>query len=78
VGSYIVKLDRRGRLTLPAKLKRRLKIGSLVRLEERVEGVVIVPIRDPLEELKGSAKARVSEEELDELAESMVSREALK
>jgi bifunctional DNA-binding transcriptional regulator/antitoxin component of YhaV-PrlF toxin-antitoxin module len=78
VGSYIVKLDRRGRLTLPAKLKRRLKIGSLVRLEERVEGVVIVPIRDPLEELKGSARARVSEEELDELAESMVSREALK
>lgn len=40
--------------------------------------MVIVPIRDPLEELKGSAKARVSEEELDELAESMVSREALK
>jgi bifunctional DNA-binding transcriptional regulator/antitoxin component of YhaV-PrlF toxin-antitoxin module len=78
VGSYIVRLDRRGRLTLPAKLKRRLKIGSLVRLEERAEGVVIVPIRDPLEELKGSAKARVSEEELDELAESMVSREALK
>jgi bifunctional DNA-binding transcriptional regulator/antitoxin component of YhaV-PrlF toxin-antitoxin module len=75
---YIVKLDRRGRLTLPAKLKRRLKIGSLVRLEERAEGVVLVPIRDPLEELKGSAKARVSEEELDELAESMVSREAIK
>ncbi len=75
---YIVRLDERGRLTLPMKVKKRLEVGSLVRLEERAEGLVIVPIRDPLEELKGSAKARLSAERLEELAERTVAREALK
>lgn len=75
---HVVRVDDRGRLTLPASMKKRLKIGSLVRVEEKADRLEIVPLRDPLEKLKGSARARVSAERLDELAERKVTRQALK
>jgi AbrB family looped-hinge helix DNA binding protein len=77
--AYLLKLDKKGRLTLPAEVKRRLNIRTLVRLEDRGDRLEIVPVQDPLEKLKGSAKIHISSsEELDELAEKIVSKESLR
>lgn len=76
--SYLLKLDRRGRLTLPAEVRDGLKIGSLVLLKECEGKLEIIPIADPLEKLRGSSKVSILAEELDELSESMVLQESLR
>jgi len=76
--STIARVDRRGRLVIPAKLKKKLKIGSAVRLKEKDGKLELTPIADPLKKLEGSAKVRVTARELDHLAEVILSKEALK
>jgi hypothetical protein len=38
----------------------------------------VIPVRVPLKKLEGSAKARVTAKQLDELAKSIISEEAFK
>lgn len=74
--SSIARVDKRGRLVIPSKLKKRLKIESAVRLQEKDGKLELTPISDPLRKLEGSAKVRITAKELDELAESIVKKEA--
>ena len=76
--SSLARVDKRGRLVIPSVIKKRLKIGSTVRLQERDGKLELTPAADPLKKLKGSAKARVSPKQLDELAESIAVRESFK
>ncbi len=78
MSSSLVKVDERGRIVIPSQMKKRLKIGSTVRLEEKEGRLEVIPVSDPLKNLKGSAKAHVNAKQLDELAESIVMKEALK
>lgn len=74
----IVRVDERGRVTLPSELRKKLRVGRLVKLEVSEGKIVITPVENPLEKLKGTAGAVVTGEELDELAERLLGREALK
>ena len=76
--SSLARVDKRGRLVIPSRIKKRLKIGSTVRLQERDGKLELTPATDPLKKLKGSAKARVSAKQLDELAESIAVKESFK
>lgn len=76
--SHIIRVDKRGRITLPSEVKKRMKMGSLLRLEEKGDRLELIPVTDPLERLKGLAKARASSEVLDELAENLIGKEALR
>ncbi len=76
--SSLARVDKRGRLVIPSRIKKRLKIGSTVRLEERDGKLELTPAVDPLKRLKGSAKARVSAKQLDELAESIAVKKSFK
>jgi AbrB family looped-hinge helix DNA binding protein len=78
MSSSLVRVDERGRIVIPSQIKKRLKIGSTVRLEEKGGRLEVIPVSDPLKNLKGSAKARVNAKQLDELAESMLIKKALK
>ena len=73
----LAKVDKRGRLVIPSELKKRLKMGSTVRLREKDGKLEVIPITDPLKKLQGSAKARITSSELDEIAEDLATREAL-
>jgi bifunctional DNA-binding transcriptional regulator/antitoxin component of YhaV-PrlF toxin-antitoxin module len=72
------KVNRRGRLVIPSKIKRSLKIGSTVRLKEKQGKLEIIPVPDPLDKLRGSAKAHGNAKELDELAEAFLKEKAFK
>jgi hypothetical protein len=61
--------ERKRGLLIASKLRKRIKIGSTVRLDERVGKLEVIPISDPLKKLEGSAKARVTAKKLNELAE---------
>ena len=74
----IARVDERGRLVIPAELRKRVKIGSTVKLEEKGGKLEVIPISDPLKKLEGSAKARITARKLDELAESIIMKEALR
>jgi AbrB family looped-hinge helix DNA binding protein len=74
--SSLAKVDERGRLVIPSQIKKRLKIGSTVRLQEKDGRLELIPVSDPLKKLKGSAKARITSKQLDELAESIITKEA--
>lgn len=76
--TLVARVDKRGRLVIPSKMKRHLKIGSTVRLQEIDGKLEVIPIADPLKKLEGSAKARISAKQLDELAESIVTNESFK
>lgn len=72
----LVRIDERGRLVIPSQVKKRLKIGSTVRREEKDGKLELTPVLDSLKNLKGSAKARITSKQLDELAESIITKEA--
>ena len=74
----IARVDKRGRLVIPSRMKKHLKIGSTVRLQEKDGKLEIIPIVDPFEKVEGSAKAHVSAKQLDELSESIVTNESFK
>ena len=76
--SSLARVDKRGRLVIPSKIKKHLKIGSTVRLHEKEGKLEITPIPDLLKKLEGSARARVTAKQLDELAESIVIDESFK
>ena len=74
----LARVDKRGRLVIPSKMKKHLKIGSTVRLRETNGKLEVIPIADPFKKLEGSAKAHISTKQLDELAESIVTNESFK
>lgn len=74
----LLRVDERGRLVIPSQIKKRLKIGSTVRLEVRNGKLELMPVPDPLKKLKGSAKARITAKQLDELAESTLKNESFR
>jgi AbrB family looped-hinge helix DNA binding protein len=76
--SSLAKVDERGRLVIPSEIRRHLRIGSTVRLQEKEGKLELIPVSDPLKNLKGSVKMRVTAKQLDELAESILRKEALR
>ncbi len=78
MSSSLARVDKRGRLVIPSRIKKRLKIGSIVRLQEKEGKLELIPISDPLKKLEGSAKARVTAKQLDTLTESIVTKESFR
>ncbi len=78
MSSSLARVDKRGRLVIPSRIKKRLKIGSTVRLQEKEGKLELIPISDPLKKLEGSAKARVTAKQLDTLTESIVTKESFR
>lgn len=78
MSSSLARVDERGRLVIPSRVKKRLKIGSTVRLREKNGRLEVIPVLDPLKNLEGSAKARITAKALDELAESIIARESFR
>ena len=65
-------------MVIPSRIKKRLKIGSTVRLQEKEGKLELIPVLDPLKKLEGSTKTRVTSRQLDELSESDVTKESFK
>jgi len=65
-------------LVIPSRIKKRLKIGSTMRLQEKEGKLELIPVLDPLKKLEGSTKTRVTSRQLDELSESDVTKESFK
>jgi len=78
MSSSLARVDKRGRLVIPSRIKKRLKIGTTVRLREKDGKLELIPISDPLKKLEGSARSRLTSRQLDELAESSVTKESFK
>lgn len=76
--SSLAKVDERGRLVIPSDIRKHLGIGSTVRLQEKNGKLELTPVSDPLKNLEGSLKTRLSAKQLDELAESILKKEALR
>jgi len=70
----IVEMDDRGRITLPARLRRELGAKKFLLLKAGRE-VRLIPLRDPLD-LKGSVKIPWSAEELEEVGEESAAERA--
>ena len=78
MSSSLARVDKRGRLVIPSRIKKRLKIGTTVRLREKDGKLELIPISDSLKKLEGSARSRLTSRQLDELAESSVTKESFK
>ncbi len=74
MGVNVVEMDDRGRITLPARLRRELRARRFLVLRSGKE-VRLIPLRDPLD-LKGSVKIPWSTEELKEAGEESVAQRA--
>lgn len=74
MGLNIVEMDERGRITLPAKLRRALGARRFLVLRVGRE-VRLIPLRDPLD-LKGAVKIPWSVEELEEAGEEAAGERA--
>ena len=77
---YIVRVDDRGRIVVPSKVRESLNIGRALRL--RVEGgkIVLEPFEDPLEGVsklvvRVSIKASREPEKISEVAYEQLARE---
>lgn len=73
----ILKLDRKGRLTLPKKIRESLHIGTKVLIINAGDHLKIIPLpSNPLQILKGAFNTKKSFKELRKQAELTVQREA--
>jgi len=74
----LVRVDKRGRLVIPFEIRKRLEIRSVVPLQEKNGNLELIPVSDPLKNLKGSVKTRLTPRQLDRLAESIIKKEAVR
>jgi AbrB family looped-hinge helix DNA binding protein len=73
----IVKVDRRGRITLPKKLRESLGIGEKVLVVNLGNHLRIIPLPpDPFEALEGTLSINKSFKELRKQAELVAEKEA--
>ena len=73
----IVKVDRRGRITLPKKLRESLGIGEKVLIVNMGDHLRIIPLpSDPFEALKGTLSINKSFKEMRKQAELVAEKEA--
>ena len=65
----IVKVDKNGRIYLPASLRKKLGVGSFY-VEERGDEIVLIPVRRRIRKYYGIFKGEnLSAEEIDQLIE---------
>jgi len=65
----IVKVDKNGRIYLPASLRKKFGTGSFY-VEERGDGIVLIPVRKRVRKYYGIFKGEnLSAEEIDQLIE---------
>jgi len=70
---YVLRVDERGRIVIPRKVREELNIGKVVKMHIKDRRIIIEPVRDPLEELtdlvvKVHVKASTQPQKLSELA----------
>ena len=47
----LLKIDKKGRITIPSEIRRKLKIKDLVRLRIAENKLILEPVKNPLHEL---------------------------
>lgn len=55
MAEVVVSVDKRGRMLIPAKIRRMLNIKSAVKLTVENDKLVLEPIEDPLETYPGAS-----------------------
>ena len=73
----ILRVDERGRLTLPRKIREKIGIERLLVLEVAEDHLKLKPLKDSLAELKGSLTSSLSFEELRKISEEQLVKEAV-
>jgi len=69
MGTEIVKVDRNGRIYLPASLRKKLRVDSFY-VEERGDEIVLIPVRKRIRKYYGIFRGEnLSAEEIDQLIE---------
>jgi len=69
MGTEIVKVDRNGRIYLPASLRKKLQVDSFY-VEERGDEIVLIPVRKRIRKYYGIFRGEnLSAEEIDQLIE---------
>jgi len=53
MGGELVRMDEKGRVLIPLKIRRRLGMKNLVRIRVEGEKVILEPVPDPLDIIKG-------------------------
>ena len=53
MGGELVRMDEKGRVLIPLKIRRRLGMKNLVRIRVEGEKVILEPVPDPLDIVKG-------------------------
>ncbi len=53
-----VRVDSRGRITIPRAFRDKLRIGKVVRLRVSGDALIVEPLQDPLERLRENAEFR--------------------
>ena len=78
--ALILRVDSKGRVTIPVEIRRRLGIKSVLKLEVKDGKIILQPCEDPLEEasrlvVNVSPKASVKPGELGEAASKQLEQE---
>lgn len=80
---YILRIDGKGRITIPSDVRRAIGVGRFVELSIEGRRIVLKPIEDPLEELsklvvKVHVKASKEPEKLSKIAYNQLLKEGVK
>lgn len=73
----ILRVDERGRLTIPKEAREKVGIRRLLILEVVGDHLKIKPLKDPLQGLEGSLTSSLSLQELREVSEQQLVKEAV-
>ena len=81
MGGELIRMDEKGRVLIPLKIRRRLGMKNLVRIRVEDEKVVLEPVPDPLDIIKGFVIKGTEDVEreirdLRKIAEKELSKEA--
>ena len=76
----ILRVDRRGRIVIPSKVRKALGIGRIVKMQVKNRTLILEPVEDPLEELsklvvKTSLKASIEPGKLGRIASEQLIKE---
>jgi len=81
MGGELIRMDEKGRVLIPLKIRRKLGMKNLVRIRVEGEKVVLEPVPDPLDIIKGLVMKGTEDVEreirdLRKIAEKELSKEA--
>jgi len=76
-----VKVDGKGRMVIPSKIRRQLNIKKIVKISVRGSEITLKPVEDPLKSMeklvtKGTMDVEKEIRRLSEVAESQLQKEA--